>query len=132
VTEIKSKGGTADRKQLLNGKRHARFWDLNLTLSDLDDEIDTVNVQNDLRESLMSSSINGGATNLDSRPTFRQLFVDLAQQLVGGIALDIEGLVDVLTLKNNVGLTSGDAATALRRLVKDIVNPFSWKSSTHS
>lgn len=91
-------------------------------LLDLDDELDLVNVQNDLRESLLSSPIESQATLLEGRLSLRQLFSEQAQQLVNGAALDIEGLVDVLTLKDNGGASSRDAATALDRLVKDTVS----------
>lgn len=102
--------------------RRPFFVDKQLTSVDLDDELDLVNVQNMLRESLISSPVTGQATLLDRRPAFKQLFESLAHQLIDGIALDVEGLMDVLTLKGNVGESSGDAATALDRLVKDSVS----------
>ena len=38
------------------------------------------------------------------------------------MALDVESLVDVLTLKDNAGVSAGDPAVALDRLVKDDVS----------
>jgi nuclear pore complex protein Nup133 len=60
--------------------------------------------------------------NLAARPSFHRLFIDLASTLANGDAVDIEGLVDLLTLKANHGDgESGDPATALERLWKDQV-----------
>jgi hypothetical protein len=105
------------------------------SLADLDDELDLINVQNNLRDSLLSitpttrstqSSLEAyvsiNLSNLKRRPAFHQLFVTLAQQLVNGSALDIEGLVDVLTLKDIQAMEGGDAVVALDRLFKDTVS----------
>ncbi|ORY21434.1 Non-repetitive/WGA-negative nucleoporin C-terminal-domain-containing protein, partial [Naematelia encephala] len=123
VAEIKSRGGSTERKQLL---------------LELDDELDLVKVQSDLRASLLAPSqsaprnnrqtplelyVATNLTKLDTRPAFRQLFSNLAEDLIEGKALDIEGLVDVLTLKDNMGAESGDCAVALERLIRDTVLP---------
>lgn len=121
VAAIKSNGNSKDRIGLLSGEFPFYALDCMLIPQDLDDELELVNLQNILRESLLSSPIKGQATLLDGRPVFKDLFVDLAQQLANGTALDVESLVDVLTLKDNVGISSRDAATALDRLMKDQV-----------
>lgn len=61
------------------------------------------------------------APSLESRPTLKALFIDLAQQLVEGFALDTEALVDILTLKGNTSPTSRDAVIALEKLYRDTV-----------
>lgn len=61
--------------------------------------------------------------NLSERPTLRSLFVELAQHLLDGRALNVEGFVDVLTLKTNHGDWAADPAAALDRLVKDVDLP---------
>lgn len=48
--------------------------------------------------------------------------VESARKLADGDALDIEGLVDVLTLKDNWADGEGDPAIALDRLAKDTVS----------
>lgn len=60
--------------------------------------------------------------SLESRPKLKALFIDLAQQLVDGYALDTEGLVDVLTLKGSTGVSSKDPVIALEKLYRDIVS----------
>lgn len=50
------------------------------------------------------------------------MFVSLAQRVVAGEALEIEDLVDVLTLKDNRSEKGGDGAVALDRLVRDSVS----------
>ncbi|WVQ93625.1 hypothetical protein IAU59_000701 [Kwoniella sp. CBS 9459] len=117
VAEVRSKGVSADRKR---------------RLIELDDELDLINVQNGLRESLLPAKAPGGRsrpvqlenqiTLLSGRPAFAHLFVELAQQLINGAALDLESLVDVLTLKDNYE-RSDDAAIALERLLHDTTLP---------
>ncbi|WVF65992.1 hypothetical protein IAT40_000730 [Kwoniella sp. CBS 6097] len=117
VAEVRSKGVSADRKR---------------RLIELDDELDQINVQNGLRDSLIPTKAPGSRsrpikledqiTLLSERPAFAHLFVDLAQQLIDGHALDLEGLVDVLTLKDNFE-RSDDAAIALGRLLQDNTLP---------
>jgi nuclear pore complex protein Nup133 len=105
-----------------------------LTLAALDDELDLIAVQDALRDSLLSVTpplrstqtpleayVAAHLTNLRDRPAFRQLFVSLAQRVVAGEALEIEDLVDVLTLKDNRAEEGGDGAVALDRLVRDSV-----------
>ncbi|OCF44072.1 hypothetical protein I317_02025 [Kwoniella heveanensis CBS 569] len=117
VAEVRSKGVSADRKR---------------RLIELDDELDQINIQNGLRESLLPVKGPGGRsrpikledqiTLLSERPTFARLFVELAQRLIDGGALDLEDLVDVLTLKDNHERTD-DAAIALERLLRDTTLP---------
>ncbi|KAK4686173.1 hypothetical protein P7C73_g3957, partial [Tremellales sp. Uapishka_1] len=118
VAEIKSNGSNEKRKKLL---------------IDLEDELDHVTIQNNLRETIIGESIPEGykrkpsvekyvdenVTLLDARLSFKVLFASLARRLVDGAALDVESLIDVLTLKDNRGVSSGDAAIALDRLMRD-------------
>lgn len=103
-------------------------------LSDLDDELDDIRMQSNLRNSLIEgvparrgvqpSMAEYAQTNLpalSTRPRLQDLFVEMAQQLVDGYALDTEGLVDVLTLKNDVGPAVKDPVIALEKLVRDTV-----------
>ncbi|RXK40460.1 hypothetical protein M231_02293 [Tremella mesenterica] len=115
VAEIKTRGPSQTRVDLL---------------STIDDELELVKVQNDLRESLRSDSTtkrgspsieNFVVTNckgLENRPAFKALFIDLGRRLLEGKALDVEGLIDALTLKDNHGSSAGDSAVALDRLTK--------------
>ena len=57
--------------------------------------------------------------NLEDRPTFLQLLLDLGQALLDGTALDLEGVIDVLSLKDNGGTFAADFAIALDRLTRD-------------
>ncbi|KAK8861724.1 hypothetical protein IAR55_002547 [Kwoniella newhampshirensis] len=117
VAEIKLKGESEERRELL---------------IDLDDELDLVNLHKALQESLLTATgrsriptqtaLEGQVTLLSERPAFKRLFLNDAQELVEGKALDIEGLIDVLTLKDNFERV-GDAAIALHRLVKDATLP---------
>jgi hypothetical protein len=59
---------------------------------------------------------------LDERPRLRQIFVELAQQLVDGYALDTEGLVDVLTLKAPSKSSTKHPVVALEKLYRDTVS----------
>ncbi|GFZ42387.1 hypothetical protein JCM24511_00102, partial [Saitozyma sp. JCM 24511] len=117
VANIKIKGDSSQRKKILIA---------------LDDELDLIAVQDALRDSLLSVTppirstqtpleafVAAHLTNLRDRPAFRQLFVSLAQRVVAGEALEIEDLVDVLTLKDNRAEEGGDGAVALDRLVRD-------------
>nr|XP_019002973.1 uncharacterized protein I203_04767 [Kwoniella mangroviensis CBS 8507]OCF66434.1 hypothetical protein I203_04767 [Kwoniella mangroviensis CBS 8507] len=113
IADVRSKGISHDRKRLL---------------IELDDELDLVNVQSGLI-SYFSPPTRRAAPKLDEqvtlladRPAFKRIFFDLTQQLLDGLALDLEGLVDVLTLKDNFERT-GDAAVALERLVGDMTLP---------
>jgi nuclear pore complex protein Nup133 len=104
--------------------------------ADLDEELDTINVHDTLREQLISavpsrrnappsmqSYVDQYAKNLVDRPTFRKLFVNNAQRLVYGTALSIEDLVDVLTMKENGGDAGArDPVIALERLLRDVVS----------
>jgi hypothetical protein len=45
----------------------------------------------------------------------------LAQELLDGQALDAEGLIDVLTLKDNHGDAARDPTIALNRLTREVV-----------
>ncbi|WWD09172.1 hypothetical protein V865_007294 [Kwoniella europaea PYCC6329] len=113
IADVRSKGISNDRKRLL---------------IELDDELDLVNVQSGLI-SYFSPPTRRAAPKLDEqvtlladRPAFKRIFFDLTQQLLDGLALDLEGLVDILTLKDNFERT-GDAALALERLVGDMTLP---------
>lgn len=102
---------------------------------DLDDELDDIKVQNTLRESLIANAPvpRRGArpsmteyaithsTATETRPELRRLFVDFAQRLADGWALDTEALVDVLTLKDNESGSSKDPIIALEKLFRDTV-----------
>lgn len=70
----------------------------------------------------MDSYIVAHARALATRPAFRGLFKDLGESLVHGTVLDLEGLVDILTLKDNDGEAIGDPVIALDRLVRDTVS----------
>lgn len=95
----------------------------------IDDGLELVGIQNDLREYILETKqksiaayVSAYATGLTSRPAFAALFARLAGQLVDGQALDIEGLVDVLTLKDNRGPSTEDPVIALDRLIRDTVS----------
>lgn len=139
VADIKSRGDSSERKRLLIGVFLSLYTDTakhySLKLPDLDEELDTINVQNTLRDQLVAAiparrnalpSMEAYATqhaqNLADRPTFRKLFIEVTQQLVNGTALGIEDLVDALTLKHNSGESSGDPVIALERLLRDEVS----------
>jgi len=106
-----------------------------MLISDLDDELDDIKVQNTLRESLLADaptprrgarpSMEDYATThstlTETRPNLRNLFVHFAQKLVDGWALDTEALVDVLTLKDNESISSKDPIIALEKLFRDTV-----------
>lgn len=102
---------------------------------DLDDELDDIKVQSDLQEALiaavparrgtrasMEEYAQANTPSLMERPKFRQILVDLAQQLVDGYALDTEGLIDVLTLKAATSRSSKDPVIALEKLYRDTVS----------
>ena len=104
-------------------------------MTDLDDELDDIKIQKDLQESLIAGiparrgdrpSMAEYAANhtpsLDARPKLKQLFIELAQQLVDGYALDTEGLVDVLTLKGSTGVSAKGPVIALEKLYRDTVS----------
>lgn len=66
-------------------------------------------------------------TRLSHRPgpesgsAFLALFYNLAERVIGGEAVDLEGMLDLLTLKDNVG-REDDGVDALRVLVLDRVS----------
>lgn len=98
--------------------------------------MDFNNIQESLRSALTSSSrrstspqdalseyLGKNLTLLVSRPAFLSLIQDLAGRLVSGEALDIEGLADVLTLKDNLDERGrGDPCMALQKLRSDKVS----------
>lgn len=56
--------------------------------------------------------------------------MSIGQRLIDGESLDLEDLIDVLTLKDNTGISVSDSTIALDRLVKDEVStlsPFSLR-----
>ena len=122
VAEMKSYGNSSTRKQLLIGQSHVHFGN-SLIWVDLDAELDFVKVQSDLKDTMQISSVAEQA-HLEGRPRLKQLFADLAQQLAQGKALNVEGLIDLLTLKKSNEEARADAAIALDRLVKDVVSHF--------
>lgn len=69
----------------------------------------------------MEEYVDTHTPSLAARPKFRQILVELAQQLVDGYALDTEGLIDVLTLKASLTRSSKDSVIALEKLYRDTV-----------
>lgn len=51
--------------------------------------------------------------------------MSIGQRLIDGESLDLEDLIDVLTLKDNTGISVSDSTIALDRLVKDEVSRLS-------
>ncbi|GAA5890992.1 hypothetical protein JCM8208_003123 [Rhodotorula glutinis] len=104
------------------------------TLETLDDNLDLVNTQDGLLalfESLLSgqevrlSAAEQGeviaarvAPGLEDRPALAQHLATLAGKLFEERALSAEDLIDLLTLKENVGEQAGDFAAALDVLVR--------------
>ncbi|GAA6004642.1 hypothetical protein JCM10207_000965 [Rhodosporidiobolus poonsookiae] len=103
-------------------------------LEAVDDSLDLVNSQDGLA-TLFESLLSGIETHLvaeekglavtervapalSNRPAFAQQYAQLAGQLFAGQALTAEDLIDLFTLKENVGEQSGDFATALDVLVR--------------
>ena len=84
--------------------------------------MDTLNVQEELRECLVLAPLERQTTLLEGRPNLNQLFDGLAERIVDRNVVDVEGLVDVLTIKDNFGTSGMDPAIALDRLAKDIVS----------
>ncbi|WWC66609.1 uncharacterized protein I206_100512 [Kwoniella pini CBS 10737] len=113
IADVRSNGVSESRKRLL---------------IELDDELDLVHIQTTLIDYLSppqrrhAIKLDEQITLLADRPAFKRLFINLAEQLIRGLALDLEGLIDVLTLKENFERT-GDAALALERLVGDTALP---------
>lgn len=95
---------------------------LELKSVDFDDDLDTVHVQEELRECLVVAPLERQTTLLEGRPSLTQLFDDIAERVVNRTVVDVESLVDVLTLKDNFGTSGMDPAIALDRLAKDIVS----------
>ncbi|KAL1411896.1 hypothetical protein Q8F55_002882 [Vanrija albida] len=118
VAEIKSRGDNEERTRLLES---------------IDDELDIINVENALQDAIVLAAPTTGypkqpsaegyvaenAKVLVQRPAYTRLLTQLISRLLAGDALDVEGLVDVLTLKDNIGGRERDAAIALERLVAD-------------
>ena len=108
-----------------------------LTRPELDDELDLIKVQSTIGASIIASIpprsikspidtyVSSHVTLLTDRPAFKQLFKQLGQDLVEGKALDVEGSVDVLTLKDNRDDGFRDGAVALDQLVRDKVGSLS-------
>lgn len=69
--------------------------------------------------------INTCSAHLDARPAYKALFTQLVQRVYEGVCLGTEGLIDVLTMKENKGDAAGDAAEALTRLAFDMVRSLS-------
>jgi hypothetical protein len=82
-----------------------------------------VHVQNELRRSIQAKSIPSSSTStaqerLTGRPAMVRLYQENSARLLGGEALDLESLIDILTLGHDVE----DPATALDRLRRDVVS----------
>lgn len=54
--------------------------------------------------------------------------MSIGQRLIDGESLNLEDLIDVLTLKDNTGISVSDSTIALDRLVKDEVSRLSPSS----
>jgi hypothetical protein len=131
VAEIKSKGDTGGLKGTLNGE-HLKLssWSSRTQLkTDIDDDLELVGIQNDLRTSILSTGKKGlqayiaaNGQILTDRQELRALFEDIASRLLAGEALGLEDLVDALTLKDNKGVSVNDPVIALERLVGDTVS----------
>ena len=86
-----------------------------------------VNIQNDLRVVLgkgkaIDKYLAENTSVVRPRSVLAEHLDQLARKLQAGHALDIEDLVDVLTLKDNRGESAGDPVVALGRLVGDRVS----------
>lgn len=110
---------------------------------DFDNALFSVQVQNRLRDAISASTSRRSnqspistyiaaqtklldATGLSPRPAFKALFTRLVARLNegGGGALDVEGLIDVLTMKmNEAEGEREDAAVALDVLSRTTVSP---------
>ncbi|GAA5843798.1 hypothetical protein JCM9279_000149 [Rhodotorula babjevae] len=104
------------------------------TLETLDDNLDLVNTQDGLlalfesllsgQETRLSAAEQGEviaarvAPGLEDRPALAQHLATLAGKLFEEQALSAEDLIDLLTLKENVGEQAGDFAAALDVLVR--------------
>lgn len=96
-------------------------------VSRIDDELDNIEAQRVLASDLSSASksasafVKDNSSSLGDRPAFQRLLENDVERLFAGDALDAEGLVDVLTLKD-VGEREGDGALAIERLWHDYVS----------
>ncbi|GAA6006390.1 uncharacterized protein JCM10292_002672 [Rhodotorula paludigena] len=108
--------------------------DVQRTLETLDDNLDLVNTQQNLRK-IFSSLLSGSearlqpaeqgevisarvAPALEDRPALAQHLAKLSGRLLENKTLSAEDLIDLLTLKENVNEQSGDFAAALDVLVR--------------
>lgn len=62
------------------------------------------------------------APSLHNRPAFAQLYAKFTKQLLQGQVLSAEDLIDLMTLKENVGEQSGDFGAAVEILVRSKVS----------
>ncbi|KAM0792359.1 hypothetical protein ACM66B_005039 [Microbotryomycetes sp. NB124-2] len=100
----------------------------------IDDKLDLVNTQEGLRE-VLAGVLSGPesrpsvqqqaaaitsrvARSLSDRPVQTALFTNIVADLLQGSALSSEDLIDVLSLKDNVGEQATDYASALEVLVR--------------
>jgi nuclear pore complex protein Nup133 len=74
------------------------------------------------KEKSIEAYVQSHATGLASRPALEALFARSAGRLIDGQALNLEDLIDVLTLKDNRGQSVNDPVIALDRLVRDTVS----------
>jgi hypothetical protein len=86
----------------------------------LDDELDVIKVQNSLRESLLARQPSRRESqHFAQRPAMQRLLTELEDRLRDGVGLDVESMLDVLTL-GDAGYA--DPVIALDRLRKDTVS----------
>ena len=69
----------------------------------------------------LQANIAANGHILADRQELRSLFESIAGRLLAGAALELEDLVDALTLKDNRGASVADPVIALDRLVRDAV-----------
>jgi hypothetical protein len=75
---------------------HGSCARLNGEYAEIDDELDQIKIQNSVRE-VASEGIAQDA-QLIGRPSLLQMLQEMTAQLVAGDALDLESLIDVITL----------------------------------
>lgn len=136
VADEKGRGSTAELRsglasELFPADGLSRV--LNIS-SGFDDSLESVALQQRLRQSIVDAVgkrstqdpvpvyMKRHVTLLDDRPALKTQFETFARQLSNGEALDVEGLIDVLTLKDNKGEEDVDAAWALDKLAKTSVS----------
>nr|ODN90385.1 hypothetical protein L204_05990 [Cryptococcus depauperatus CBS 7855] len=104
------------------------------TFQQISQQLSLIDIQTSLRTWLLSllpsrsslkqlpKHINPHISLLSSRPALSELFLNLTERLVMGEAIDVEGIVDLLNLKDNFS-REDDAVEALRVLILDKTLP---------